>query len=395
MASSDFGKLLAVYESELLDHVVPWWLQHAMDREYGGILYGLAQDGTVVVEDKSGWSQGRALYTFSALYNLVGKRHEWLAAADHICDFILPIGSDNNWQWPEALHRDGSVREGPGRIYADGFAIMGLTEYARATGSEEAIEAALATYRTVRERMTVPGPHLDVRFSAPTGVKCHGISMIFSIVFHELGMLLGDAEILQAGHDHAVQILDHFRKPERKLLLEYTAPDGAELQVPEGRHVNPGHGIESMWFVMHIFRDRRERRRIDQAIECLRWTMEACWDEECGGMFGALELDGSVPQPDVRKAMWPHGEALYALLLAYELCCESWCLEWYERLHEWTFAHFPDREHGEWREYVERDGSVPPEDAQRLPQIHTFFHLPRTLIRCMQVLQRLCDARPL
>jgi mannose/cellobiose epimerase-like protein (N-acyl-D-glucosamine 2-epimerase family) len=86
----------------------------------------------------------------------VGKRHEWLAAADHICDFILPIGSDNNWQWPEALHRDGSVREGPGRIYADGFAIMGLTEYARATGSEEAIEAALATYRTVRERMTVP-----------------------------------------------------------------------------------------------------------------------------------------------------------------------------------------------------------------------------------------------
>jgi len=270
-----------------------------------------------------------------------------------------------------------------------GFAIMGMTEYARATGDEQAIEAALATYETLQERMKTPGTHLAVPESIAQVAKCHGISMIFSTVFHELGKLLDEAEILQAGYDHAVQILDQFRRPDRQLLLEYLALDGSELDAPEANHVNAGHAIEAMWFVMHIFRDRREMRRLDQAAECVRWHISKCWDPQYGGMSLALRNDGTVASPDAQKAHWPHGEALYALLLAYEHTREQWCLEWFDRVQQWSFAHYPDREYGEWRETVNRDGSVPPYDLGNPPTVHTFFHLPRALMRCIGVLTRL------
>jgi N-acylglucosamine 2-epimerase len=387
--SQDFRALMRTYESELLEDVMPWWIENGIDRDHGGIFHALAQDGTVLSGDKSMWSQGRALWTFSALYNRVGRRAEWLELAHHLFEFVMKIGRANDWVWPQTLNRDGTVKVSAQRIYGDGFAIMGLTEYARATGSEEAAEAALTTYDTVRKRMAVPGTHLDIPENLVGAAKCQGISMIFSIVFHELGKLLDDAGILQAGYEHAVQILDDHRHPELGLLVEQTALDGSVLGSPQGHHVNPGHAVESMWFLIHIFRERRERPRIDQAVECIRWHIEKAWDAEYGGMFTLLDLDGKPIRPDSGKAFWPHGEALYALLLAHEYCREQWCLDWYDKMHEWTFAHFPDRRHGEWREKVQRDGSVPKHPKDRPPGMHTCFHLPRTLMMCIDVLERL------
>ncbi len=390
--SENLTQLLQFYEAELLERVMPWWMNSDfLDREYGGILQTMADDGTLGGQDKFMWSQGRGLYMFSALYNHIGKRDEWLQVANRVFEFLLPIGGKQRWCWPAWVHRDGSVKQGPDRIYTDGFAIMGMTEYAKATGDERAVEAALATYETVWERMTVPGPHLDVPAPLPQdNAKTHGISMIFSTVFHELGKLVDDAEILQAGYDHALQIMDHFCKPERRLILEHVALDGSEFDTPEGRHVNPGHGIESMWFLIHMFRDRRERARIEQAAERIRWQMEACWDPEYGGMFTILDADGNVPSPDGLKAMWPHNEADYALLLAYEQTGQQWCLDWYDRVHEWTFAYFPMPEYGEWRYRVQRDGSIPePARADPYYRTHDPFHLPRALLWCIDVLQRL------
>ena len=385
MGSLDFRKLARQYESELVDRVIPWWMDHAVDFKDGGMLYDLRLDGTVLSGEKSMWSQARALYTWSALYNRVGNRYEWLDLADHIYTFVLGIGRDSRWEWPEAVHKDGRIKEGPGRIYADGFAIMGMTEYATATGEDDAVDAALKTYDALQERMDEPGPHLDVPPELLPTAKCHGISMIFSMVFHELGRYLNNPEIMQAGYDHALQILDEFRRPDREVLLEYIGTDGKELDAPQGRLVRPGHAIESMWFLLHIFGDRRERSRADQAVECLRWHLEKGWDARYGGMFQTLDADGKPTEPDAEKCLWPHNEALVALLMAYEHSREPWCLEWFDKVHQWTFAHFRVPECGEWREKVQRDGRAPAE-AER---VHTAFHLPRSLMLCLESLERL------
>ncbi len=41
------------------------------------------------------------------------------------------------------------------------------------------------------------------------------------------------------------------------------------------------------------------------------------------------------------KVWWPHVEALYGTLLAHHLTGEPWCLEWYQKVADWTWAHFP------------------------------------------------------
>jgi len=76
------------YRDGLLQSVVPFWLRHGLDREHGGLLTGLSEDGSVIETDKAVWLQGRAAWTFATLYNTVEKRPEWLAASKHCLDFI-------------------------------------------------------------------------------------------------------------------------------------------------------------------------------------------------------------------------------------------------------------------------------------------------------------------
>ena len=48
------------FKEELLENCVPFWLEHSVDKEFGGILNCLDRTGKVYSEDKSVWMQGRA-----------------------------------------------------------------------------------------------------------------------------------------------------------------------------------------------------------------------------------------------------------------------------------------------------------------------------------------------
>ena len=90
------------------------------------------------------------------------------------------------------------------------------------------------------------------------------------------------------------------------------------------------------------------------------------------------------------KLWWPHTESLYALLLAYEYSREPWCLEWFTRVHDYAFEHYPVAAHGEWTQRLDRTGK-PFSETVALP-VKDPFHLPRALILCIDVLQRLAVA---
>ncbi|HCA46415.1 MAG TPA: hypothetical protein DEP45_03355 [Armatimonadetes bacterium] len=391
--SYDLSHLRDFYREQLLEDIVPWWMTHAVDREHGGLNTFIEDDGTVASTDKYMWSQLRALYIFSALYTRVSPRPEWLKVARGIYDFVAAHGRDAEGRWNYWLTAEGDIVEGPNSIYADGFAIMGLTEFARATGEQEPVDIALETYRAARERLAQPGSYLTAPYVVPDGAKAHGVSMIFSSVFYELGKLLGDEEIMDAGYAHALQIMDDFRRPERMCLLEYVGLDGTVLDSPEGRVVVPGHAIESMWFQMHIFEHRGEAERIAEAIECVRWHVETAWDPEWGGLVLAFDSEWRGEpawEHAMKKFWWVHTETLYALLLSYYYCREQWCLDWHDRVFEWAFARFPVPEHGEWTMRLTREGRRPEELLSLLPlPIKDPFHTPRALMHCVEVLDRI------
>ena len=54
-----FVELLAFYENHLVNEVMPFWLDHCIDWEHGGINNCVNDDGTVETTDKYLWSQGQ------------------------------------------------------------------------------------------------------------------------------------------------------------------------------------------------------------------------------------------------------------------------------------------------------------------------------------------------
>ncbi|MEW5960498.1 MAG: AGE family epimerase/isomerase [Chloroflexota bacterium] len=390
--STRWVDLLAIYRAELLERVIPFWLDHAIDRQHGGLLTCLSDEGQVLSRDKYLWSQLRAMWTFSALYNRIEPRPEWLDLARSIFEFVKKYGRDEQGRWVFAVSQEGRILAGAASIFTDGFAIYGLTELARATGEQAAIDLALGTYENVQRRLTRPGSYQIAPFDLPDNGKAHAVSMIFSLVFNELGHYLGDQSIIDAGLFHAAEVMDVYRRPDRKLLFEFVHLDNSLIDTPQGRSIVPGHAIESMWFMIHIYRRAGDEGRIEQALETIKWHLEFGWDRAYGGLLHARDAEGGTPwwRFAGAKLWWPHTEALYALLLAYEISHEPWCLDWFERVHNYAFSHYPVPQFGEWTQKLDRQGhkftgtvALPVKDP---------FHLPRALLFCIEVLQRLAGS---
>ena len=385
----NFSALYNLYHSELLDRTIPFWLKYGMDCKNGGICTCISDDGKIVSTDKYMWSQLRAIWTFSALYNKIERNPKYIDAANHIFDFVKKFGRDANGDWVFLVREDGTVLQGANSIYADGFAIYGFTELAKATGNQDAIRLARETYDRVIAKLARPGSYPTQPLPIPTGAQAHGISMIFSLVFDELGQFLNDQTIIDAATKHADRVMDIFRRPDAQRLHEFMRLDNQHFNGSGGKLVVPGHAIESMWFMIHIYRQRGDEERIRQAIECIRWHLEIGWDKEFGGILRAIDPEGLTPWNVLTdgKIWWVHTETLYALLLAYSICKEQWCLDWFERVHEYSFKHFPVAQYGEWIQNLDRQGNKT-QAVAALP-VKDPFHLSRALIYSVNVLEKL------
>jgi N-acylglucosamine 2-epimerase len=393
MTRGDLGPVLQRYRATLLEDVMPFWTRHALDREHGGLFTCIADDGTLQSRDKYMWSQLRALWTFSALCNELGPRDEWLEAAHGIYRFVHRHGRDEQGHWVYALRGDGSPHTGASSIYTDGFALYGLVAYARATGEAAALDLACETFERTVARLRVPGSYPSEPYPLPPGVKAHGISMIFSLAFLELARATGESRHLEAARHQAEQVMGAFLRPERRHLLEFLDLDDRPIDSPRGRAIVPGHAIESMWFMIHVYDHLQQPERIEAAIEAIRWHVELGWDEEYGGIVLARDAEGGQPWWPFAdaKLWWPQTEALYALLLAYERTGAAWCLDLFERVDAYAFAHYPVPEHGEWRQRLDRFGR-PLRETVALP-VKDPFHLPRSLLYSLRTLERLMAAR--
>jgi N-acylglucosamine 2-epimerase len=295
------------------------------------------------------------------------------------------------------LSREGRPRARSLSLYTECFAAMGFAELSAAMGNRATGNRATGD-RAMWDRAVAMVERILPRLGAPSDTAMLGypIDAQFHLHAHDM-MRLTVAWVLNAIEPRerweeeislsVRSLLEKHWKPELGVLLENVAPDGQPLlDLPEGRMVHPGHAIESAWMLMEVARARDDAALMQTAIDIVLSSLAIGWDEQYGGLRYLRNLDGTPTHPlevDM-KLWWPHGETLYALLLAWAHTGRSDLRAWYERVHEYTFDHFPDREHGEWFGYLNRDGS--PAFTAKANGWKGFFHVPRIMLRACQLL---------
>lgn len=385
-----WSELRTFLHQHLTEHVLPFWFPKLIDQRYGGLNNCVQDDGEVLSTEKYLWSQGRALWVLSKLFNDIDQDSKWLEMATPIFKLLTDYGRNTDKEWHFSLNADGTPAREPHSIYVDGFCIYGLTEYAKATGHAKSLEIALEAYTDASPKLddhrlvrTMPHP-------IPKGYQSHGPLMLFAHVFHELGILSGREDIQQRALELADRILTQHLDPKSGQLHEFVVLGGQKDSSDIGQTSIPGHVVESMWFLEEIYRYHGQSEKIPLLLETIRIHLELGWDQQFGGLVLATHLGGGKPQwhNPLGKIWWPHTESLQALLMTYAHTREKWAKDWYWKIHDYSFTHFPNWDSGDWFHNLDREGKPTIPYLQTLP-VKDPFHLPRALIYSIKILDQL------
>lgn len=385
---SNFNALLSQYKTELFGNIIPFWLTHSQDREYGGYFSCLDRKGNVFDADKFIWLQGRQVWMFSMLYNKVEKRQEWLDCAIQGAKFLKKYGHDGNYNWYFSLTREGRALVEPYNIFSHTFAAMAFGQLSLATGNQEYADIAKRTFDTILSRQTNPKGRWDKTCPGTRPLKGFSLPMILSNLTLEIEHLL-DKEIIEQTMEECIhEVMEVFLRPELGgIIVENLNKDNTLSDSFDGRLINPGHGIEAMWFIMDLGVRLNRPELIRKAVDTTLNTLKYGWDKEYGGIFYFMDRKGFPPQQLEwdQKLWWVHVETLISLLKGYQLTGSEESLHWFERVHEYTWSHFKDPEYPEWWGYLNRQGEVLLD--LKGGKWKGCFHVPRGLYQCWKTLE--------
>lgn len=386
----DFKKLANKYKTELLDSVLPFWLDNSIDKEYGGFFTCLDRDGSVYDTDKFVWLQGREVWLFSMLCNKLGERKEWKEAAVQGAEFLKKYGYTGDYDFYFSLTREGKPLVEPYNIFSNTFACMAFAQLAKATGSEEYAGIARNIFRRILERRGAPKGKWCKAVPGTRPMKDFALPMIICNMALEVEEIINDPELLERTIDDCLhEVLDVFYQPDLGCMVENVSSiDNSRLDCYEGREINPGHDLEALWFMMNLGIRRNDKALIDKCVEIALSVIERGWDKEYGGIFYFLDSKGA-PQQKLewdQKLWWVHIESAIAMIKGYQLTGNAKCLEWFEKLDEYMWSHFKDPLYPEWFGYLNRRGEM------LLPlkggKWKGCFHVPRGLFEIWQILEK-------
>ena len=173
-------------------------------------------------------------------------------------------------------------------------------------------------------------------------------------------------------------------------------PKGEFIDTNMTRTINPGHCIETSWFIMEeACRRNWDEKLLQMALTIFDWSWDWGWDEQYGGIINFRDCRNLPPQDYSQdmKFWWPQCETIIASLYAYLATHDEKYLQRHRIISEWTYSHFPDAEYGEWYGYLHRDGTVAQPAKGNLYKGP--FHIPRMMIKsyvlCNEILASLRD----
>lgn len=398
----DFQKLSAQYQQALLQQVVPFWLKHSQDGKCGGYFDLLSATGEVIEGDKFVATQAQQVWAFSWLYNTLDGHRAWLDHARHGAQFLSQFAHDDSLTCYAQLDRRGRPVAPSVDLVPDCLSVMAYAQFHRATGEDEWAMLAkqvfaqlLQRWETLRnEQAATLGGFRTVRhLSEPIALLKATLEMK-PLLDEETGKQTIDGIVLELLHEFVDRRTDTLR--------EYVLPDGAFMNTPEGRRLNVGLTFQTASLLLDLYAETVTQKTSltslvnrKTATQIVGWCLHVCeqaWDEATAGLNQYTDLKQQpLIFPDwQQKWAWVHLEAIAVLLKGYIHTQHPDCLKWFQRIHDYTFGHFPDPKLTGWHLAVDSHGQSLI-SARALPTVGCFSLIrclaesAKTLVSCKQV----------
>ncbi len=388
-----FETWAASYRKDLTQNIMPFWMKHGWDQVHGGVYTCVDRDGSLMDTTKSVWFQGRFAFVCAFAYNNVEHNEEWLKAAKSTLDFIEKYCFDEDGHMYFSITDDGRPLRKRRYVFSETFAAIAMSEYALATGDMSYAKKAIKVFEDTQRFLTTPG-FLEPKFEPTVQLQSHSIIMILINVGSRIRAVINDPKLTEQIDDSISKLKKYFIHPEFKCLLESVGMNGEFIDTNMTRTINPGHCIETSWFIMEESRLRGwDKELLDMALQIFNWSWDWGWDKQYGGIINFRDCKNLPPQDYSQdmKFWWPQCEAIIASLYAYLATGDDEYLYRHQKISEWTYAHFPDAQYGEWYGYLHRDGTVAQPAKGNL--FKGPFHIPRMMTKsytlCKDILEKL------
>ena len=389
MTQQEIDKFISIYKDGLLENIIPFWLRHSVDKEYGGFMFALDRDGTNVDTDKGVWQHGRFTWILATMYNEVEQKQEWLDQAINGANFLIDHCIDADGRMFFVVDRAGNPVRKRRYVFSETFASIAFAALYKATGDKKYEQLARQLFDVFLSHATTPGL-IEPKFTEHRKMKGIGHPMIGIVTAQELRENLNDQSFTKLIENWIDEIRNDFMNEKYNAVMETVGPDGEFIDHFDGRTLNPGHAIEGAWFILREAKYRNnDPELIRMGTTMLDWMWKIGWDKEYGGIIYYKDVRGLPVQEywHDMKFWWPQNEAIIATLSAYEMTGDEKYARWHQMIHDWTFKHFPDQEHGEWFGYLHRDGRISSTLKGNIWKGP--FHIPRMYLMAWKTLEEI------
>lgn len=365
--------------AKLVDEILPFWIDHGVDREFGGIVTCLDRDGTVMDHDKGVWQQFRFVWVLARCCRVLGARDDWEEALDRVLDFGLAHAFDDDGRMFFHLDREGRPIRRRRYVYSECFASMALAEVAALRSDRRLADRARDLLGFVRRATTAPGIIAPKTTEHRSG-RSLGHPMIALGVAQVHRDSIGGEEAEVVARECSEEIRRDFVRSDLEAVLEVVSDDGSVVDHLEGRQLNPGHALEGAWFLMVEAGRQGDATLLQTGLDMLEWSWSRGWDPVHGGILNFVDLHGgpTAAYEHDMKFWWPQCEAILAARHAHAATGEDRHRRMVELAEAWAMDHLQDRVHPEWFGYLHRDGSRSSRLKGNLWKGP--FHLPRMLL---------------
>lgn len=389
--------LAARVETELRANILPFWLQHARDRERGG-FHGEISNDLVVNQDapRGALLTSRVLWAFSAAYRRYRDPAYLDMARWAYVDLTQRFWDDEFSGLYWSITADGKPLDTRKQIYGQVFGIYALAEFHRATGEAEALASARAIYRTIEQRARdhEHGGYFEAfdrewrridragrGVMGPNAGKSQNTHLHIMEAYTNLLRVWPDAELRRDLAQLVEVMLTKVLDPASHHLHLFLEDDWT----PVSDGISYGHDIEFSWLLVEtadVLGDTELIARVKPIAVAVARATDAEGVDPDGGVLNEADPRGVT---DPAKDWWPQAEAVVGFTNAYQLSGDASFLRAAERSWKFIDAHLIDHERGEWFWGVSRDGK----DLAARPKVSLWkcpYHNSRA---CLEFIERL------